>query len=526
VRSVEILSIAAVRGGSGLTRRSLQGEIRDAFFVRVPGSIEVPSDREAGEELSFGLGLEGATGPARVALTAGDEDRTLFEGVVSGSGWADHEVALPPGSGRLTLRVDAAKPGGVLLWGNPLRIRREPADPPPSVVLYVADALRADRLGFAGDQGTRTPFLDALARRALVFRRAYAAAPWTKPSMASLLSGLHPSTHGVGSRHYSDALPENAATLQDVLRGEGYATALFSANPLGGTASNLDQGFDAAFTSEAFGAAGKVQAEALHRRALEWIAARKQARFLAVVHAVDTHPPYEDGAGDEAGAYDRAIARFDGALARFHRELVRVTGGRALFVLTSDHGRSFGEHGIAGHGQSVYESEIRVPLLIEGAGLAPRFVDAPAQAVDVAPTVLDLLRVATPEPHGEGRSLLAEARREPFVVSRFVYPEGAAPLRRDEHHALIDGEWKLVLREAGSPRVELYRLAGDPQERNDLAAREPARLARMERELRARLAERARAREAYLARLGRGRAAPTALPARLLEELRALGYVR
>ena len=122
----------------------------------------------------------------------------------------------------------------------------------PNIVLYVVDALRPDRLGAYGYTKGTSPFLDRLAEQGIVFQNCYAAASWTKPAIASLFTSLYPQTYGVGRHSYLDVLPDSVPTLQDELRSHGYLTAQFSANPLSGTLSNLDQGFDYTFGPNAF----------------------------------------------------------------------------------------------------------------------------------------------------------------------------------------------------------------------------------------------------------------------------------
>ena len=562
VRAVEIVAAADRLGRrSGLARVTIGGEIRNVLYTPIPGQIAYTTELAGRAELLFGLHAKDPAESVRVTLTlnrmSSGQTELLFERrLEAGTHFADFRVPLP-GAGRtiLTLRVEADRHQGVLLWGNPMIVADADLDPSPNVVLYLLDTLRPDHLGFHGYPKPTSPFLDRLARRSLVFRRCYAAASWTKPSVASLLTGLHPQTHGVGARYYSDALLEGAATLQDRLRRHGYVTALFSANPLGGSVSNLDQGFDVTFTPAALIARetplpeGKVRAAELHRRVLTWIEARAAQPFFAFIHSVDPHPPFDPPgpnalgpASSELEAYDAEIAYADAQLCRFYDRLVELgITSRTLLVVTSDHGRSFGQRGPTGHGLSVHEDQIRVPLLMHHPGaLQAGLVEQPVHLVDVLPTILEHCSIAPPAA-AQGRSLLRwksdQRRRRPrrLFASRFVYPEdrGAAAFNGAEQHAVIEQRWKLIATEDSSgadPRLELFDLETDPLEHHDRSAYEPERTRRLQRALQTFLEQQEAARRVFLR--ARGQAGQEAdalqgqLPGQLLEELRALGYAR
>lgn len=534
VRSVEVVRVQdRLRDGGGSLPVNLGGEIRDALHTSVPGTLAYRTALPQGAELRVGLAARGVAAGATVTVElAGRRTRVLLtRPLEAGERWTDLRVPLP-GRGPVTLRLQAggSAGGGTVLWGSPMIVPTLRGDARPNVILYLMDALRADHLGYQGYGARTSPFLDALAARSLVFRRCYAGASWTKPSVATLLTSLFPETHGVGARSYGDALPERVPTLPAILRAHGYVTALFSANALGSTASGLERGFDQAFTTAAFTAgapAAKVRAAELHAPLLSWIATHATDRFFVFVHAVDTHPPYAPGLA-EGAAYDAEITSADAALRALYERLQAMgLAERTLIVFTADHGRALGERGRTGHGLSVHEEEVRVPLLLHAPGrVAAGVVEQPVHLVDVLPTVLAACGIAAP-PGIQGRPLIDGARPGPPVfVSRYVFPEakGARAGRGPEQHAVVDLPWKLIVTEAqgASPaRAQLFDLGRDAREEDDVAAREPGRVRRLTAALHAFLAGQRAARAAFLRAYGAGVAAPADL-----EQLRALGYAR
>jgi arylsulfatase A-like enzyme len=534
VRAVEVVRVQdRLLEGAGRLRAAVAGEIRPLLHTPVPGEAVYTTALAGEADLVLGVAVRGTTGPATVTVeaTSGRRTRTLIErAVLAGAAWADLRLPLRArGRVALTLRARAAGPGGTVLWGSPMIVPRAGAAGAPSIIVYLVDALRPDHLGFQGYGKPTSPFLDALAARSLVFRRCYAGAAWTKPSVATLITSLHPQTHGVGARSYGDTLPEGVPTLPGILARHGYVTALFSANPLGGAASGLDQHFDRTFTPAALAGGrpgAKVRSADLQAPLLAWLEAHAEDRSFAFVHAVDTHPPYAAG-GSEVDAYDAEVKASDAALGALYARLeARGLARRTLLVVTADHGRALGERGQSGHGLSVREEQVRVPLLLHQPGaVEPRTVEHPVHLVDVLPTVLARCGIDAPA-GAQGRTLTAAEAPRPVFVSRFVFPEdrAAGAGHGPEQVAMVDHPWKLIVTETappGPPRMELFDLRADAAEREDLAARETGRVRRMSAELLAFLRRQQEARRA-LAAAG-GAAAPSS---EMLEQLRALGYAR
>jgi arylsulfatase A-like enzyme len=546
----------------GRAHVAIAGETRDALVVRTPGELTYRTRIAPGAELTFGLaGVEPGASirySVRVTLGRATESMPLTGQHTSGSGWRDIRLPLPAsvGDARITLAAESEGPGTTVLWSAPMLAPPREAQGPPNVILYVLDALRADRLGLYGYTGNTSPFLDQLGARGIVFRRCLAAATWTKPSIATLMTSLYPQTHGVGARTYTDALPDAVPTLADLLRDAGYVTAQFVANPMAGSLSNLDQGFD-----YAIGPAGlqstpggperpKVRSDEINARVLPWLAAHAHDRFFVYIHSMDTHPPYARQAGGSAptqgaaamgsgGSYDAEIRANDESLRHLYDGLTALGLSRTtMLVVTADHGESFGEHGVTGHGAAVYQEEARVPLIVAHETLAPATVDVPAHHVDILPTILGRCGVRFDRRQFEGIDLLACGDRpeRTLFVTRFAYPldDLIEPTADREWYAVVQGDWKLVTREPRDPRAPskpaLFDLAGDPLEALDRSATHPQELAELSKALRTFLARQRVRRAEFLRKypgpVTMGLGPDQAVPAALVESLKSLGYIR
>ncbi|MBI4616854.1 MAG: sulfatase-like hydrolase/transferase [Planctomycetes bacterium] len=355
--------------------------------------------------------------------------------------------------------------------------------PRPHVLLVTVDTLRADRLGCYGYGAAATPVLDGLAREGVLFERCYAQAPVTRPSHATILTGLAPYAHGVRDNLFL-ALAPGVPTLAEVLSGEGYRTgAVVSAEPLV-SASGLSRGFDD-YDDDLPAPAEGVRSHFRERRAVEttdralaWLARAGEGPFFLWVHYFDPHADYDPPEPFRSGhPYDGEVAYVDRELGRL---LARIeeTGAaeRAIVVFTADHGEGLGEHGEATHAYFVHDSTLRVPLVIRAPGRLPagQRVEPPVGLVDLFSTILALAGVEE-RPDVEGRSLVPLARGEGGEGGGErpppVYGETYEPLARFGWRPLVtlrEGPWKAV---AGGPTErELYRTDQDPGELKDLLA--------------------------------------------------------
>ena len=436
----------------------------------------------------------------------------------------------------------------------------------PNVLLVVVDTLRADRLGTYGNQGGLTPFLDELAARGVVFLHAYAASSWTNPSVASLMTSRHQSQHQVLT--FASMLAAGETTLAEVLRAHGYATAGFSAN--GGLApgQGFAQGFETyrAYPTQQRPDTRKMfwppePAATLNRVALEWLDAQPggQPVFLYLQY-MEPHTPYApppdalahvmNGAphpdlptinvAASVGhmralepemlvniqkAYDATVYDLDRSLRTLFAALEqRGFLDDAVVVVTADHGEEFRDHGGMGHGKSLYNEVVHVPLLMLTPGDPAGIVETVTPLVDVAPTVLELAGIRPPRSFA-GQSVCSLLGPHVRCSGAPVAVEGTAlselnsnanidrPVPGPHRHALVVGDDK-VLTGFEPDQVQFYDLAADPDERNPSAFDEPTRHA-----LRERLA-------AMVGEAGEDASAPRTRPVddETRERLRALGY--
>jgi arylsulfatase A-like enzyme/Flp pilus assembly protein TadD len=358
-----------------------------------------------------------------------------------------------------------------------------PSRTPPSsanLLLITIDTLRADHVGAYGASSARTPTLDALAREGVRFRTAIAPVPLTVPSHASLMTGLYPPRHGV--RHNAMfPLADSAQTLAQRLRRAGYATAAVVGSVALARDVGLDRGFDHyddEIGSRLSARAGyrERRAEQVSERAAEWLT-RAQRPFFLWVHYFDPHadyappPPFSEAFADHP--YDGEIAYVDASLGRLLIALeADARPGDTLVVVTSDHGESLGEHREGTHGYTLYDATQAVPLLFRGPRV-PRggVVDSVVSLVDVAPTILTLLGLE-PATEVDGRSLAPlwdalPADRPAYTESLATQLDhGWSPL-----HALRSQRFLYVR----APRPELYEIASDPAQRENLLEKQPER---------------------------------------------------
>ncbi len=443
------------------------------------------------------------------------------------------------------------------------------SDASPNLLLIVVDTLRADHLGAYGYPRPTSPAIDALASQGLLFRRAYSTAPWTQPSVASLITGLHPASHQVD--RLLRVLPESADTLAEVLSRAGYATGGVVSHWLIGERFQFDQGY--AVFRETQGGEETLSTPSVTAEAIQMLIGlvEDERPFYLFVHYFDPHysyrhhpeyglapssagrldgregiwdlraldpPPDEPELGFIRDLYDGEIRFTDEGISRLLGELERLgVSDDTWVVLVADHGEEFFERGWLGHTRTLYDELIRVPLVIRPPGGGdPRVVQEPLSLVSLMPTLLDLLGIDAGDPSLPGASfaplITGVGSWRPAAIYSEVdrYDERAGqraqtaaanskfPTRSMLHkQALVEGRWKLVVDQLGGSR-ELYDLDADPGERNDLADREPQVVVRMIRQLEAAIAD---ARESQLPRVGAERVQTENEIQRLID----LGYV-
>ena len=351
-----------------------------------------------------------------------------------------------------------------------------------NVILITLDTTRADRLP-PYDDGIELPAIDQLAREGVVFDRAIAPAPLTLPSHSSLFTGRIPPAHG--ARVNSLTLEAGLPMFPERLQAAGYRTAAFVGSMVLNGNRGLRRGFDV-YDDIGVGPGARLRrpANEVIDGALDWMNAGRDRPFFLWVHLYDAHaphtlPPEFDGAST-VDRYAAAIAFMDSQIARLLQALdERQELARTAFIVTADHGESLGDHGERGHGIFVYESTLRVPLIVRWPGIEPRRVPDPVQLIDLAPTILALEGLDAPPM--DGASLAPVLRGSPaggrtgYAESMFPVQYGWSALR-----TVRDNRFKLI----EAPRPELYDLTTDPHELQNLYDTHPAVAGRLEAKLR------------------------------------------
>ncbi len=347
------------------------------------------------------------------------------------------------------------------------------------VILVYINTLRTDHLGVFGYERKTTPAMDAFARRAVSFDHALTTAPWSLPAARSLLTGRQPEEY------------DSARTLSEILGSAGFSTALFSAAPALSADYDMQRGWDILQVALKAPAATQVDL------ALEWLELVRGQNAFVVVHLADTQFPYQEPAsyrrlfaGDpqapfgetlsentavDARVTDRAarqylIDRHDNALRYLDDELARLFAALEeddLVFLFSGHGEEFWDHASFGHGHSLHEEVLRVPLLIRAPGLEPHRVSAPVSLLDLTPTILDLLGMDRAEYGFDGISLVPVMNGEPDAeeqLSERCLAFGR-PLFGPMRWGIVSGALKYST--SGGEEM-LFDLSDDPLESNNL----------------------------------------------------------
>jgi len=489
-----------------VARASVAGVERRAI-VLAPGSqvdwfVEVPEEGT----LVFGSALDSEpSGTLSLQISqdgsAGSKEQIELEAV-----WSDRAVSLTQHAGEI-VRIRFRNEGAADLALSDARIVRRQGElvtidePARNVVVLLIDTLRASKVrAYYPKTRVKTPAIDEFAAQGTLFERPQSPENWTKPAVASVLTSLHPATH----RTKEDAakLPKSALMLSEVYKKAGFKTASFIANGYVSNAFGFDQGWD--HYTNYIREARNTNASNVFGEAQSWIEKNKDGRFFVYIQTIDPHVPYDPPAKflqmydaepyngqvqnrrthlmlDEAKKNpkkytftkrdkERIEALHDGEISyhdeHFGKFLVKLRelglDENTIIVVTSDHGEEFQEHGSWGHGHSVYQELLGVPLMFRWSGVIPADTRiAPVvSTMDIGPTVLEATGVPIPDAF-EGRSLLGFMRGDwppgPYVAfSDFL----------DHRRVIRGGDWKMIIR--GNLSQVIFDLDNDYWEKTEL----------------------------------------------------------
>jgi arylsulfatase A-like enzyme len=399
----------------------------------------------------------------------------------------------------------------------------------PNVLLLVIDGQRADRLSTYGHARPTSPAIDSLAAEGLLFETAVASSSWTLPSHATMFTGRHQHEHraGIMRRPYLD---DRLPTVAGVLAARGYATGGFVANTYWcGRQTGLARGFQHyedlyGSVGDALGRTvggrilvydvlpkiglrdvpGRKTAADVNAALLDWVDARRGRPFFAFVNYFDVHAPYRapvpfrgrfsgtphqravegelnigaprtlEGSPTDVRAwldgYDESLAYLDHELGALRDSLARRgLLDNTLIIVTSDHGEGFGEHGLGGHGNSLYLNQLQVPLVLRGPGvIAPGARVATPVGLDRLPATIAKAALGTTAPFPGGSLLDPAAVDTPVAMLARRFPvAGPWPSSRASLIAVIADRWLFITPDSGT--AELYDYRADPTERRDLS---------------------------------------------------------
>jgi arylsulfatase A-like enzyme len=417
-----------------------------------------------------------------------------------------------------------------------------------NVILVLVDTLRADHLGCYGHTRDTSPDLDAFSKRCAVFRRHFAHASRTGPSVASLMTSLHVKSHGVVNpllrRDGIGVLEESVTTMAEILKQAGYTCRAAVSNPNVYPRYGFAQGFDLYAPLHIHAGAEQVNAVAV-----SWFEEMKSPFFL-YLHYMDPHSPY--GSPHEKAFVDPA---YSGPFTGEHAQLDEVLEGRlkaddadrrhlealydqdilhwdrafgkllqvlkenrllenTMVIVVSDHGEEFLEHGGLLHGYTLYREQLHVPFLLFTPGRAHVEVEATSRNIDLLPTILELLEIPAPA-ELQGTSLVPLMEGRTLGELPVLAQTGIRAAKTTKVRAFQVGGWKYIENLYPEDRPgELYDLTADPVEQTNLLDKGTG------------AAEMRKNMEAFAEKLPHRQSRSVKLDQEGLEMLKALGYIK
>ena len=359
-----------------------------------------------------------------------------------------------------------------------------------NVVLISIDALRADRLGCYGASSVPTPRIDALAREGALFEHAITPATSTLPAHCSMLTGTIPPFHGVHADN-NHRLEKLNVTLAEILKEKGFETGAFVGSAALISPFGLAQGFDT--YDEKLGPGGRRSARHVTDSALGWLRTNAAKRLFLFINYQDPSVPYEapepHASKHDGDAYLGELSYVDAQVGRVIDRLESLgLSDSTLLIVAGSHGEGFGAHDEVGHGYLVYHDTTRVPLIMKTPGQAPGTrITEKVGLIDVAATVASRVGVTDiSRMLGKDLSPYLGGKKAAYA-DRYFYSESLLPHshRCSALFAIENRSWKYIQ----SSRPELYDLAGDPGEKQNLYAAQPDRARSMQDTLKQMLAD-------------------------------------
>ncbi|MCP2605890.1 sulfatase-like hydrolase/transferase, partial [Candidatus Aminicenantes bacterium AC-335-O07] len=351
-------------------------------------------------------------------------------------------------------------------------------------ILITVDTLRADRIHCYGFNKIETPYIDLFAEKGIKFERCIAQTPLTLPSHTSLLTGTQPIFHGVRDNG-GFLVPQELITIAELFKEKGYNTSAFVSAYVLDSKWGLNQGFDYYFDRFDLSkfktiSLGRVQrrGEETMDEALAWLKKHKDKKFFTWIHLYDPHTPYDPPSPFKekypGRPYVGEVAYTDYQLGRLWNYLEENNLlDKTIIVFTSDHGESLGEHKESTHGFFIYQEAIHVPLIFvfpfkKLQGLVRSQV---VSLVDIMPTILEMAGIPLPS-QIQGKSLVPLFFNNNELEDNFAYSETYYPRFHygwSELKGIQNKRYKLII----APKIELYDLINDPDEKINLASKEP-----------------------------------------------------
>jgi arylsulfatase A-like enzyme len=491
-----------------LVRDALVGSVkRKALGVRAPARLAYYVEVPPKASLSLRVGqFEGSDATAKVRVTAdGAEPKQVFEQALAAE-WHEQVVSLAEFAGQVVRLELVAEGKGGVAWASPALVVPEAqvakAAPAKHVIVLTIDTLRADRLRvYRSGSRVETPALDAFAKEGTTFVNAQSPENWTKPSVASILTGLYPMTHR--TKQSESKLSGEATMVSELFKKEGFATATFLANGYVSDKFGFAQGWD--HYTNYIRENKRTTADNVFKEAGDWIEKNGDKRSFVYIQTIDPHVPYDPpkefldkyDPGEYTGQvsprktpdqlekakrnppavvfsdrdrarlealYDGEISYHDAQFALFVERLKKLgVYDQTMFVITSDHGEEFFEHGSYGHGHSVYQELLHVPLLVRRPGVVPanKRIEETVGTLDIAPTILTAAGLAVPD-------FMEGVDRTEHMQGRVpALPAVAFSDFLDDRRTIQAGRYKLILTGVNST---FFDLGSDPGEKRELDA--------------------------------------------------------